>query len=289
MDRQKISPDRKDAFYQLLDDRSEAVRKALLSEFTRLGRAAADFLTEAMRSENRILSLHASWYLKQLKFTDPVEEFVKFIHSLNYELETGALLLNRTVMPDLDVGQCCQLLDEIAQRCVELMVPPMSLREKCRVINRVLFHEYGFRGNVEQYTDPKNSFLSEVLKNRRGLPITLSIIYLLVAQRCNLELAPISLPGHFLVGCYGEKPAFFIDPFARGTFRSPEDVLNQLRAKNTTPRLSYLTPTPVREVLCRCCRNLVNHYTISKDPENARLFSGFVHEFETTHQRNISS
>jgi len=169
------------------------------------------------------------------------------------------------------------------------MFPPMSSREKCRVINRVLFHESNFRGNVENYTDPRNSFLSEVLSTRRGLPITLSIVYILVAQRCGLTLEPVGIPGHFLVGCYDEKPPFFIDPFAGGVFRTADDVFEQLRKKQVAPKLSYLTPTPVREVICRCCRNLFSHYSLANEHEMARLFASFVHEFEVTYQRNISS
>lgn len=289
VDQERLSPARKEAFARLLDDPNPGVRKALLETFSGLGQEGVGFLKQLSDGENRVLGLHASWYLRRLDYSDPVEEFTLFIRSLHYELETGALLLNRTVVPELDVGECCRLLDEMARRSTELMFPPMSLRQKCRVINRVLFHEYGFRGNVEHYTDPRNSFLGDVLVSRRGLPITLSIVYILVAQRCGLELEPVGMPGHFLVGCYEDKPPFFVDPFARGAFRSAEDVFVQLRSKKMPPKLSYLTPTPVREVLCRCCRNLANHYSIEKDVGRARLFASFVHEFEVTHQRNIRS
>ncbi|MEX2381692.1 MAG: transglutaminase-like domain-containing protein [Opitutales bacterium] len=289
MDHERLSPERKEAFLRLLDDPNPGVRKAMLEEFSALGGEGAGYLKSVAEGENRVLAIHASWYLRQLKYSDPAEEFRVFIRSLHYELETGALLMNRTVVPDLDVGESCRLLDEIAGRCTELMFPPMSVRQKCRVINRVLFHEYAFRGNVENYTDPRNSFLSEVLQTRRGLPITLSIVYILVAQRCGLTLEPVGLPGHFLVGCYEEKPAFFVDAFARGAFRSPEDLFEQLRKKKMPPKLSYLAPTPVREVLCRCCRNLASHYTMAKEPKRARLFASFVNEFEVTYHRNVSS
>ncbi len=272
-----------------MDDPTPEVRQALLREFEVLGNVGVRFLRSVSDGENRVLAIHANWYLRNLSYSDPVEEFRTFIRSLHYELETGMLLLNRTVSPDLDVGEICSGLDDIAARCRELMFPPMSSREKCRVINRVLFHEYGFRGNVDHYTDPRNSLLSEVLATRRGLPSTLSVVYILVAQRCGLTLEPVGLPGHFMAGCYDEAPPFFIDAFAGGVFRSPDDLFEQMRKKNVSPKLSYLTPTPVREVICRCCRNLVSHYSQAKQPDYARLFAGFVHEFEVTHQRNISS
>lgn len=288
VDLERLNPERKEAFLRLLDDPNPEVRKALLAEFAALGGEGAGYLKAVSEGENRVLGLHASRFLRQLDYSDPVEEFRVFIRSLHYELETGALLLNHTVVPDLDVGECCRLLDEMARRCTELMFPPMSIRQKCRIINRVLFHEYGFRGNVENYTDPRNSFLNEVLATRRGLPITLSIVYILVAQRCGMNLEPVGLPGHFVVGCYEEKPAFFIDTFARGAFRSPDDVFEQLRKKKMPPKLSYLTPTPVREVLCRCCRNLASHYSMANEAVRARLFASFVHEFEVTYHRNVS-
>ncbi len=276
----------RDALLSLLDDPSSSVRRALLAHFTRVGPAAAPFLQEIARGSNRILARHAVWFLDELRFTDPVAEFRGFIRSLNYELESGAILLARTINPGLDVGACCTELDRIAQRCRELIAEPASPREQCRVINRVLFHEWSFHGNVEHYTDPQNSFLDQVLERRKGIPISLSILYLLVAERLGLELEPVGLPGHFVVGCFTESEPFFVDPFDQGLFRDVDEVFALLRANHIVPKDSDLAPTPVREVLCRCCRNLVNHCTAAGDTEHVKLFSSFVEEFETTHEQN---
>ena len=251
------------------------------------GPAARSFLDGLVKSSDRLLAAHARGYLEELKFTDPAAEFIGFIRSLNYELETGALLLSRTVFPELDAGACCEQLDALATRCRELFAEPLSIREKCRVINRVLFHENGFRGNIEHYTDPLNSFLDQVLKRRKGTPLSLSTIYLLVAQRLGMDLEPVGLPGHFMVGCYLEDAPLFIDPFEQGSFRSPEEVFAFLKANRVSPKITDLAPTPVREVLCRTCRNLVNHYTLSGDTEHAQLFAIFVDEFEETYDRHV--
>jgi regulator of sirC expression with transglutaminase-like and TPR domain len=275
------------ALLGLLDDPSPAVRRALVAHFLQLGTPAMEFLQEAARSANRPLARHASWFLEELKFADPVAEFRGFIRSLNYELETGALLLSRTVSPGLDAGACCTELDHIAARCAELISEPATSREKCRIMNRVLFHEWGFHGNVEHYTDPLNSFLDQVLIRRTGIPLSLSIVYLLVAQRLGLALEPVGLPGHFIVGCFEDSPPFFVDPFDKGVFLDPDEIFTLLRANQITPKDTDLAPTPVREVLCRSCRNLANHYTSAGDPERARLFASFVEEFETTFEQNM--
>ena len=277
------------ALLTLLDDPSPGVRKALVTHFQELGDCGIQFLREVVSGLDRPLANHATWYLAELKYGDPVAEFRTFIRSLNYELETGALMLSRTVHPQLDTAACGAALDKMAARCRELISEPATAREKCRVINRVLFHEWGFHGNVEHYTDPLNSFIDQVIARRKGIPISLSILYLLVAHRLDLELEPIGLPGHFVVGCFTGAEPFFVDPFDRGVFRDPDELLDLLRSNNLTPSPTDLMPTPVREVLCRCCRNLVNHYSVAGDARRARLFAGFVEEFESTHARETSS
>lgn len=279
---------RQEALASLLDDKSAPVRHALLAYFSGHGPAAAQFLRRIAYGPNRLLARHAAWYLEELKFTDPVAEFRGFIRSLNYELETGSLLLARTVSPQLDIGECCAALDAIASRCRELIAEPSTNREKCRLINRVLFHEWGFRGNVDHYTDPRNSLIDQVIFRRKGIPISLSIVYLLVAHRLGLELEPVGLPGHFVVGCYSEGAPFFVDPFEQGLFRNSDEVFTLLRANQVVPQANDLAPTPVREVLCRNCRNLANHWAAAGEPARAQLFASFIEEFETAYARNAT-
>lgn len=286
MDIDQPSAPLQNALLALIDDATPAVRTALLAEFTQQGSGGIQFLQQIARGQDRLLAWHAAWFLHELKFSDPVAEFKGFIRSLNYELETGALLLSRIRAPELDIGACYTLLDDLAARCRGLILEPSTAREKCRVLNRVLFHEYGFRGNVEHSTDPLNNFLDQVLHRRKGLPITLSIVYLLVAQRVGLALEPVGLPRHFVVGCYLEDTPFFIDAFDQGAFRTPGELFMTLRQNNINPRISDLAPTPVREVLCRCCRNLTNHYAAAQDYAHAQLFAELVEEFEATYERH---
>ena len=289
MEAKKFTDEERKALEGLMDDSSPAVRQALLAEFARHGRESMEWLRYLASQPNRLLALHAEQFLRELNFSDPVAEFRGFIRSLNYELETGALLLSRTVNADVDVGACCSQLQTMAARCRQLIAEPASAREKCRILNRVLFHEHGLRGNADQYTDPLNSYLDQVLLRRKGIPISLSIVYLLVAERAGLHLEAVSLPGHFMVGCYEEGAPFFIDTFNAGLFLTAGEVLALLRQSGIEVAITDLAPTPVREVLCRCCRNLVNHYTAANNLAHAQLFAEFVAEFESTHQRHAQS
>lgn len=288
MQTRPLTPAEKDALISLLDDESGAVRQALLTHFQQLGDDGRVFLQEVGRGSNRVAALGAAWFLRELKFSDPVAEFRGFIQSMNYELETGALLLARTVNPALDVTAVCAQLDAFAARVRKLLPKAATMRTQALVVNRVLFDEFGLRGNHENYTDPRNSFLDQVLSRRVGIPISLSIVYLLVAQRVGLELEPVGVPGHFLVGGYEPEGPFFVDPFNEGLLLSPDDVFARIRSLQHTPQLADLAPTPVREVLCRACRNLVNHYAADDDAAHAKLFADFVSEFEATYERHAS-
>jgi len=193
-----------------------------------MGSLGISVLSEFAESSNRMLSWHARWYLAELKNANPIEEFKDFIESQNYELESGWLLISRVAYPDLDIGKILSELDLIAARCKELLIHPSSSREVCRIINRVLFHEFGFRGNIENYANPDNSHLNRVIETRRGLPIALSMLYLLVGQRLGANLEPIGVPGHFMVGSFDEDLPFYIDAFERGRILSAEQMLERL-------------------------------------------------------------
>lgn len=281
----ELPQDRRRAFLALLDDASPAVREALTRQFRDLGQSGISFLRQVATGTDRRLADHAAYYLTELDVRDPTTEFVGFIRSLRYELETGCILLSRTVNRSLEASEVCGTLDDLGRRVRELAPEPIGPREKCRVLNRVLFHEHGLRAGQDPFHDPRNSFIDQVLRRKTGLPVTLSIIYLLVGDRAGLELEPVGLPGHFLVGCYAEDRPFFIDAFHQGILRTVEEVFQMLRDANVTPRLTDLAPTPVGEVLCRCCRNLVSHYAASGDQERSRMFAHFVDEFDAIHQQ----
>lgn len=264
----------------LLDDESPVVQAALLEEFRRRGGTGLELLREISGGGNRILAAQARAFLEKLESPDAIEAFVRFIESLHYELETGCLLLGRTYDADCDTAEVCMSLDAIAARVRELTVQPVGPLEQCRILNRVLFHEYGFRGNSESFDDPRNSFLPQVMNRRRGIPITLCILYLLVAQRCDLQLEPVGMPGRFLVGFFSGSESFYVDAYERGTIRRREELYELLLENHITPRDDFFAPAPVSEVLCRCCRNLVHQYQARGEFERAETFQRFVRTFE---------
>jgi regulator of sirC expression with transglutaminase-like and TPR domain len=280
-----VSYEREAALIKLLDDPSPVVQKALRAEFQRLGKAGVTILDKVVREEAAARKEHASRILGTLVDPDPSRMFLEFIQSLNYELETGLFMINRVIFPNLDIQPLRAGLDGLAQRCREISTAPMNPMEQCKLINRVLFHEAGFRGNAEDYEDPLNSCIDAVFRRRKGLPVLLSSIYILLGQRLGLDLEPVGLPGHFLVGCFQGPEPFYIDPFERGRFRRVDELRQLLAQHHVSPEFHHLVPMPVGEVLCRVCRNLVLHFEARQQPRWANRFRTFVREFEETYRR----
>jgi len=284
-----LTPARAQALEHLLDDPSPKVQAAVQAELQRQGAGGVQLLQRIIREAKAVEQVQAAKrLLAELAAPEPAEDFARFIQGLNYELETGLLMLNRVVEPTLDIAEVREQLNSMARRVRELAPAPYAPLELCRTLNRVLFHEWGFRGNIEDYEDPRNSFLTTVLARRKGIPLSLSAIYLLVAERVGLELAPIATPGHFMVGYLGEGDSFFIDVFARGHLLMPEELESQLESQQITQPYQYLQPAPIGEVLCRACRNLVNHYTVKNQMAQAQLFTRFVRMFQETHRQASS-
>jgi regulator of sirC expression with transglutaminase-like and TPR domain len=276
-------------FRRLLDDESPIVREAITRELTRCPEDGIQFLEQVIKEPDHLLAKHAHDLLAELGWVDGVEGFLKFINSQRYELESGWFLLDRTVSPTFDISSSTLFLDSLADRVRELLLPPHSSKEICSVLNRVLFHEFGFRGARKDFSDPQNSFLHLVLDRRRGLPITLSVVYILVARRIGLELDPIALPGRFMVGCFSETKPFYIDVWSGGKFLEIEQMADFLNDASIEDSGSFLLPVTVGETLTRGCRNLVQQYGKMGDEDNAHLFNKFVLEFEKVQQREANA
>lgn len=268
----------------LLDDESEVVRDGLIKLLQNTPEEGREFLIGLSQGDDSYLAKHAQNMIEKLGWIDGAGDFFRFIRSLRYELETGWFLLDRVVYPDFETSTYSFFLDKLADRCRELLLQPSNPRMTCEVINRVVFHEYGFRGARENFENPENSFLHRVLDRREGLPISLCVVYILVARRIGFELDPIGTPGRFMVGCFAERHPFYIDCWAGGKFMELDQMEDKLGVLPDEESGATLLPVTVAETLSRACRNLCRHYKSAQDLGRTRMFESFVLEFERVHQ-----
>ena len=181
-------------------------------------------------------------------------------------LAEAALLIAMDEYPGLDVESYLRRLDELASGVQERLPAQAGLEDTLVTLNQFLFVEQGFSGDTENFDDPRNSFLNEVLDRKLGIPITLSIIYMEVGRRLGLPLKGVSFPGHFLVKFSTQDGEVVLDPFSGGSLMSKEDLEEMLVETYGTvdavhaPLERLLTASGKKDILVRMLRNLKGAY-----------------------------
>ena len=181
-------------------------------------------------------------------------------------LAEAALLIALDEYPGLDVESYLRQLDELASGVQERLPAQAGLEDTLVTLNQFLFVEQGFSGDTENFDDPRNSFLNEVLDRKLGIPITLSIIYMEVGRRLGLPLKGVSFPGHFLVKFSTQDGEVVLDPFSGGSLMSKEDLEEMLEETYGTvdathaPLERLLTASGKKDILVRMLRNLKGAY-----------------------------
>lgn len=189
------------------------------------------------------------------------------------DLAQAALLIAQDEYPDLDIDKYLTRLDEMARAVRTQVMAAGNPGRIIDVLNDFLFDELGFTGNHQDYYNPRNSFLNDVLDHRIGIPITLAAVYIEVSRRLNLPVHGVGLPGHFIVQYEGAEPAF-IDPFNAGERLTETDCRRRLREIFGAPvafRPEWLEPVGNRQILTRMLYNLKGIYIRQEDPRRAIL------------------
>ncbi len=190
------------------------------------------------------------------------------------DLAQAALLIAREEYPDLEVGHYLSRLDEMGAALRARLRGGEGLMSLIAHLNRFLFEEMGFRGNTEDYNDPRNSFLNDVLDRRIGIPISLSTVYIEVGRRIGCPLAGVSFPGHFLVRAVeqGTAEEILVDPFNRGRILTVEECRHRIEEQykgQVRFRPEFLRRAKTREILGRMLNNLKIIYQGERDYHRA--------------------
>lgn len=201
---------------------------------------------------------------------DPYREFRQAVDRGEEKIDLGraALTIALSDYPDLDIPAYLARMDQLAAEVTRRCDGRGEVYTSIAALNYVLFKQYGFRGNGDDYYDPKNSFLNEVLERKTGIPITLSILYMEVAQRVGLAIEGVGFPGHFLVKHARNGVEIVIDPFQQGDIKSREDLtrmLSGLYGGAVELRDEYLKPASKKEILRRMLGNLKGIYAKAND------------------------
>jgi regulator of sirC expression with transglutaminase-like and TPR domain len=186
------------------------------------------------------------------------------------DLAEAALLIAKNAYRDLDVPGYLARIGELAGKLSAQLPEDGTESSRIVALNRFLFEDQGFAPSVENYYDPRNSFLNEVLERRVGIPLSLSILYIEVGRRIGLPLQGVSFPGHFLVKCTLKEGMVIIDPYCGGITLSLQDLQQRLRETrggevSRAIVAAMLVAANKREILARMLRNLKAIYLDQRD------------------------
>jgi regulator of sirC expression with transglutaminase-like and TPR domain len=200
-----------------------------------------------------------------------LEEVTLFSHLVTrpeseLDLARAVLLIAEPEYPGLDVASYVEELDRLGGGATQRIAAAPSRPPLASVI-RYLYEELGFHGNVEDYYDPRNSFLNEVIDRRTGIPISLALVLTEICRRVGIEARGVSFPGHFLVRVEVDGDPMFIDPFdGRLLDRRQLAELHQRATGEEGPiDPRVLAPATKRQVLARILNNLRNIYERAGD------------------------
>lgn len=193
-----------------------------------------------------------------------------YVRDEEFDLGAAAIAIGLPDHPELDIAQFVAQLDHLGSLVRERIAMVESPSERLRKLSEVLSVEAGLRGNEEDYYDPRNSYLHEVLERRVGIPISLSVIYVEVARRAGMRLQGIGSPGHFFVR--SPETDLFADPFYRGQILTREEAIREVLKRNNGRLPPEQDPLPVLEkkaILLRLLGNLKRIYLERMDFERA--------------------
>ena len=260
----------------LLDDEDPRSLELVRSRLFDIGMAAIPYLEAAREASPPEFAARLEAMTEELRYRALKSEFLALAAERVPDLEAGAFLLSRFVRPGADHEVYRLWLDRVAAAAAETIPADATTSEGVKRLSARLFQSLGFAGNEANYYDPDNSCLSRVIDTRRGIPVTLSILYLLVAKRLKLPVYGVGTPGHFLLGYREDGEAHFLDAFRSGQPLAASEVRRMLVRNGYEFRTEYLKPVGPREILARMMRNLLSILQKNGSVERAERLSLLV-------------
>ncbi len=197
-----------------------------------------------------------------------IQRFDQLVSGTGDHIHTAecALTAAAALSGEVDVTAEIARLDDLAAGASHRVGAAETPLGKINALNEHLFDELGFAGDMDDYYDPRNSLMNEVVERRRGIPITLSLLYIEVGARLGVPLTGVGMPGHFLVR-HVDEDGLYVDPFNRGVILSESECRHKFQLINAGMRWdpSFLAPVSSRSLLARMLRNLAAIRTQRED------------------------
>jgi regulator of sirC expression with transglutaminase-like and TPR domain len=260
---------------ELLDDPDENIYSHVRNKFVDYGVEVIPYLQELWESSlDMLLQNRIEGIIHEIQLEDLAKSLSVWKRYESDDLLKGVILVNRYQYPDLEELKLRRKIDELKKEVWLETNYHLTALENVKIINRILFEEYGFSGNTINFHAPQNSYLSAFLETRRGNPLILSILYMLVAQGAEIPIYGINLPEHFVLGYLDidryeyplnrevkqEHILFYINTFNKGNIFSRKDIRNFLNQVKIEVHENFYLPCDHITIIFRLLNNLILSY-----------------------------
>jgi len=263
-----------DEWAQRFADPDPEVRAAAREKLLEVGPEALPALTKCASSASPKTRAGLWGILREIhkrQFKSELQNFAANPRSVT--LERAALALSGIANPDLDVDSYVAKLNAFSNDLILLLAPKSETEFNLEAFQNFMAGELGFTGNSDDYYNPANSFVDQVIDRRSGIPITLCLIYMVVGSKAGLRVEGVGLPGHFVVR-FGEADAdIYLDPFHGGRPMTHHDCRRLVSNRGLDFSEEYLEPATPSAIIGRMCRNLAGAFSLRQVPVEAREYS----------------
>ncbi len=246
------------ALVSLLDDEDKQISAHVEEKILSLGKEAIPFLEKEWESN---LSPMVQGRIEELIHTlqyDLLKERLKnWYNSEDHDLLTGMWMIATYQYPEIELDKLKQELEQIYYETWLEFRPDLYAFDQVKVINGVIFTKLKFGANTKNFHSPGNSMINIVLESKKGNPITLCVIYMLVAQKLKLPVYGVNLPNLFILTYKDDNHQFYINVFNRGLIFSKQDIENYISELHLVPQTSFFESCSNLEIIRRALRNLV--------------------------------
>lgn len=246
------------ALVSLLDDEDKQISSHVEEKILSLGKEAIPFLEHEWESNlNPTVQGRIEELIHTLQYELLKERLKDWYNSKDHDLLTGMWVLATYQYPEIELEKLKQDLEQIYYDTWLEFRPDLYPFDQVKVINSVLFNKLKFGANTKNFHSPGNSMINIVLESRKGNPITLCVIYMLVAQKLKLPVSGVNLPNLFILTYKDDSHQFYINAFNRGLIFSKQDIENYINELHLVPQTSFYEPCNNLDIIRRALRNLV--------------------------------
>lgn len=260
----------KEALVRLLQDNDPETVRLVKEQLAAAGDEALGDLASLAQMEDEKVSRHVREVLDLIADREAEDEFTLLCHLFgnHHDLERANWMLARALIPGVDFQPLETKVNAWGRQFLLKSSGAISSRERVIQLANFMSGELGFRGNTEDYYNERNCLLPCVIETRMGIPITLTLLYMMVAARAGMCIEGINLPGHFIAR-HGE---LYFDPFHRGRILTKADCVAIMAKQNLTLQKSHLADASARQILVRVLANLLYVYDLRHQrEEHARV------------------